>query len=180
MRKIFSASLTIILFLCSSSAYTQDAKLIAKHKNWLAYSYTQNKQKTCYIASKPILEEGKYKVRGPVWLLVNHTPARKEVGVLSFMAGYTYRPKCNNSNREDCQVITKVGKNKFKMYTDKDIAWNYPGGDEKMIKQMIRGSTLTIEGKSHRGTNTKDTFSLLGFTAAYREISKACNVTKRN
>ena len=39
---------------------------------------------------------------------------------------------------------------------------------------MKRGEKMTVEGVSYRGTKTKDTYSLRGFTGAYRAISAKC------
>ena len=55
------------------------------------------------------------------------------------------------------------------------IAWTSdPEIDGMLIKAMQRGTTMIIKGVSSRGTNTKDTYSLRGFTAAYKAISKVC------
>ena len=55
------------------------------------------------------------------------------------------------------------------------IAWTSdPEVDGMLIKAMQRGTTMIIKGVSSRGTNTKDTYSLRGFTAAYKAISKVC------
>ena len=42
------------------------------------------------------------------------------------------------------------------------------------MRNMRAGANMIVRGKSWRGTNTKDTYSLLGFTAALRAINKAC------
>ena len=34
---------------------------------------------------------------------------------------------------------------------------------------------MIVRGISSRGTNTKDTYSLKGFSAAYKAIKKVCN-----
>ncbi len=39
---------------------------------------------------------------------------------------------------------------------------------------MKAGSNLVVKASSSRGTDTTDTYSLSGFTAAYNAISKAC------
>ena len=46
--------------------------------------------------------------------------------------------------------------------------------DNEIVKAMIRGSQMLIEGTSSRGTETTDTFSLSGFTAAYETANKTC------
>jgi len=40
---------------------------------------------------------------------------------------------------------------------------------------MKSGSTAVLTAQSKRGTVTKDTFSLLGFTAAIKEANKRCS-----
>ena len=46
--------------------------------------------------------------------------------------------------------------------------------DAKMVTAMKRGAGAIITGVSGRGTVTKDTFSLLGFTAAVEDAEKRC------
>ena len=41
---------------------------------------------------------------------------------------------------------------------------------------MIRGSKMLVTGTSVRGTKTVDTYSLRGFTAAYKTIGRDCSV----
>ena len=56
--------------------------------------------------------------------------------------------------------------------------WAWPPNtvdDEKIIAAMKRGAKAIITAQSQRGTVTKDTFSLLGFTAALKEAKKRCS-----
>ena len=50
------------------------------------------------------------------------------------------------------------------------------GADAKLVQSMIRGADMVVQGTSSRGTLTTDTYSLKGFTAAYKAINKACKV----
>ena len=40
---------------------------------------------------------------------------------------------------------------------------------------MKRGTEAVLTARSERGTQTKDTFSLLGFTAAIEDAEKRCS-----
>ena len=63
------------------------------------------------------------------------------------------------------------------MFTDGDTAWNAkPKDDGRMVKAMRAGATMTASGVSGRGTKTRDVFSLKGFTKAYAEMKKACDI----
>ena len=61
------------------------------------------------------------------------------------------------------------------MVTDGEGAWLADtSGEAAFVEAMKAGSTLTVKGTSQRGTNTTDTYSLGGVTAAMQEIDKAC------
>ena len=49
-----------------------------------------------------------------------------------------------------------------------------PSDDAKLVAAMKRGSNAVVTGVASRGTTTKDTFSLLGFTAATEDAEKRC------
>ena len=46
--------------------------------------------------------------------------------------------------------------------------------DSKIVTAMKRGADAIVTGVSSRGTQTKDTFSLLGFTAAVEDAEGRC------
>ena len=46
--------------------------------------------------------------------------------------------------------------------------------DTEIITAMKRGSSAIITGVSKRGTKTRDTISLMGFTAALEDAVKRC------
>ena len=47
--------------------------------------------------------------------------------------------------------------------------------DVKIITAMKRGTDAVLTARSARGTQTKDSFSLLGFTAAIEDGEKRCS-----
>lgn len=141
---------------------------IGEYGDWTAYSYKDGKNTICYMASTPKKDEGKYKKRGEIYAVVTHRPAEKSYNVVNFVAGYTYK---NNSN-----VIVKIGTTAFNnLFTNGDNAWAPDNAtDKKLVEAMKRGQRMTVEGVSSRGTKTKDTYSLAGFSGAYRAISAKC------
>lgn len=120
------------------------------------------------MASTPKKDEGNYKVRGEIYAVVTHRPADKSYNVVNFVAGYTYK---NNSN-----VVVKIGTTTFNnLFTNGDNAWAPDNAtDKKLVEAMKRGQRMIVEGTSSRGTKTKDTYSLAGFSGAYRAISSKC------
>ena len=68
-----------------------------------------------------------------------------------------------------------IGGQEFEMFTEGEWAWPASTSDDaKIIAAMKRGSNAVLTARSGRGTVTKDTFSLLGFTAALDEAEKRC------
>jgi len=149
------------------SALPAHAEFLGKFEAWEAHTRASDgRQKICYAASVPIKSEGKYTRRGDVFLLVSHRPEDKMLGFVSLEAGYTYKKKH--------KVTARIGATSHAMFADGGLAFAFE--DAPLIKNMIRGQNLIVRGQSSRGTLTVDTFSLSGFTAAYRAASKACGV----
>ena len=63
----------------------------------------------------------------------------------------------------------------YPMVTEGAAAWLASTGDESgFVAALKAGTQLVVRGTSQRGTNTTDTYSLRGVTAAMTEIDKAC------
>ena len=107
--------------------------------------------------------------RGDILLFVAYRPANQVKGEVSFTGGYEFR--------DGSQVTMEIGSDSFTMFVNGETAWPAtPADDQKIITAMKRGTTATVTGVSQRsGTTTKDTFSLLGFTAALEEAERRCN-----
>ena len=165
---MFRFPLALIAVLVASTASAQDVTVIGTHGKWTAYTYMENKQRVCYMAAKPDKSEGAYSRRGEVMLLVTHRPSEKAFDVISMVAGYPYKP--------DTDATVSVGSQRFELFTiGSDRAWARDSKtDQALTQSMIKGSTAVVRGTSSRGTPTTDTFSLIGFTAAYKAISDTC------
>ncbi len=159
-----------LAFFSGSPAAAQSPRSLGAFKDWEAFSITENGDLFCYMASAPEKEEGDYAKRGQVWSMVHHRPAGKERDVVSFRAGYTFKPGSN--------VTVIIGKASFELFTDSQgRAWGRRAKDDRaLVRAMRRGSSMVVKGISSRGTVTTDTYSLSGVTAAYKAISAACGV----
>jgi|UniRef100_UPI00260F6E3D invasion protein IalB len=47
--------------------------------------------------------------------------------------------------------------------------------DQQIVTAMKRGADAVLTARSARGTQTKDTFSLIGFTAAVEDADARCS-----
>jgi hypothetical protein len=150
-------------------ARAADPKLLGTFKDWAAYSLQAPKGLVCFIHSEPKREQGKYTRRGDVYVQVTHRPKEGARDVVSFTTGYTYKAGSD--------VEVEIGDAKYEMFTDSDTAWaRDTKTDSQLVLAMIRGLQMVVRGTSNRGTLTTDTYSLNGFTAAYKSASSACGV----
>lgn len=169
--KIVAFPLTLALFVAIvfSPVRAEEVDVIGAFKDWTAYATKQAGNKLCYMASEPKKDEGKYGKRGRMYAMVSHRPAAKANDVISIHAGYKYK--------EGSSVSVKIGGKAFTLFTNGDTAWASTAAEDRaLVKSMRAGKSMVVRGVSWRGTKTKDTYSLHGFTAAYREIGKACRV----
>lgn len=152
--------------ICAFGTFPAHADFLGKFGDWEAHARKDGGTRVCYAATVPSKSEGKYTRRGEVFLLVSHRPDDKMIGFISMEAGYAYAAKG--------KIVAKIGAESHAMFPDGELAFAYD--DRKLVEAMIRGRDMVVQGKSSRGTLTIDTFSLSGFTAAYKAASKACGV----
>ena len=97
--------------------------------------------------------------RGQTLLMVFYRPSAEAKGQVAFTGGY---PFASGST-----VNMNISGNEFELFTEGEWVWRATTADDaKIIAAMKRGADATLTARSSRGTQTKDTFSLLGFTAA--------------
>ncbi|MFW2542872.1 invasion associated locus B family protein [Primorskyibacter sp. 2E107] len=105
--------------------------------------------------------------RGKILLMVFYRPGSGVNGQVAFTGGYPFAPGST--------VNVQVGTSEFELYTEGEWAWPATAQDDsKLITAMKRGADAVLTAVSARGTTTKDTFSLLGFTAAVEDAEKRC------
>ncbi len=152
-----------------SPAGAAEVGLLVGFKDWIGYKTTQGGNQLCYMASEPKRDEGTYTIRGNICAIVSHRPAARSSNVVSIHAGYTYKKKS--------EVTLKIGDKSFTLFTDGDAAWaKSVADDQAMVAAMKAGTRMVVRGVSSRGTKTKDTYSLLGFTRVHGAIGAACGV----
>ncbi|MEZ5776844.1 MAG: invasion associated locus B family protein [Paracoccaceae bacterium] len=104
--------------------------------------------------------------RGDILLFVTYRPGGAQ-GEVSFTGGY---PFAGGST-----VSLDIGGTGFELFTDGEWAWSGSSEeDAKIIGALKAGASAVLTGRSGRGTQTKDTFSLLGVSAALDEAAKRC------
>jgi hypothetical protein len=105
--------------------------------------------------------------RGDILLFVTFRPGSGAAGEVSFTGGYPFAPGST--------VNMTIDSSSFEMFVDGEWAWPANSADDAaMLAALKAGSSAVLTARSARGTQTKDTFSLLGFTAAMDESETRC------
>ena len=159
------------LVLSSAAVAQGKPRLLGSYRDWDAMVGSANGKKTCYIISSPKRSTASKKnaIRGQIYMTVTHRPAFGVTGEVNAVVGYPIR-RGSEAN------IAIDGKHHFRFFTEGSGAWAYdPKDDAAVVAAMKAGVNLVVKAGSQRGTDTTDTYSLSGFTAAYNAITKACN-----
>jgi hypothetical protein len=105
--------------------------------------------------------------RGDILLFVFYRPGANVQGQVTFTGGYPFAPGST--------VNLNIGGTEFELFTEGEWAWPAsPEDDNRIIAAMKRGTDAVLTARSARGTQTQDTFSLLGFTAAVEDAEGRC------
>ncbi len=168
MYRCFSLIIFTFLFLLQSYVLAEDYTTLGTYGDWQSMYWNTEEGLVCTMISSPIKEEGKYSKRGQVYAQIAKNKGSKELGVVYFEAGYSFKEKSKVSVNID-------SKHTFNLVTDKQVAWTSTTDDDNLlIKYMKLGTKMVVKGVSSRGTNTIDTYSLKGFIAAYKAMNKIC------
>lgn len=172
MTKTVTAPLLLAALLAAAPAAAQDsANRVNTETDWSVF--VEDDPTQCWIVSAPKLirntRDGREVAaqRGDIRLFVSYWPGDGKDGEVSATGGYPYA--------DGSTVTIQVGSETFEMFTDGELAWAAsPTDDARIVAAMKRGSEAVVTGQSGRGTQTSDTFSLLGFTAAVADAEQRC------
>ncbi|RBW53265.1 invasion associated locus B family protein [Ruegeria sp. A3M17] len=105
--------------------------------------------------------------RSDILLFVFYRPNAEVKGQVTFTGGYPFAAGST--------VTLEIDGTEFALITEGEWAWPATEGEDlKVVAAMKRGTEAVLIARSERGTQTKDTFSLLGFSAAIEDAEKRC------
>jgi len=161
----------ISLMAGAAWAQAQSTNRVAAKTDWSVF--VEDNPTECWGVATPKetvnTREGRVvaATRGQILLMVFYRPSAAAKGQVAFTGGYPFR--------SGSTVNVAISGNEFELFTDGDWAWPATVADDaKLVTAMKRGADAVVTGVSSRGTATKDTFSLLGFTAAVEDAESRC------
>lgn len=160
------------VFATTVAAQQQTDNRVAAEADWSVFTIS-DPQTECWAVSSPKQSENTRDGRvvsvrrGEILLFVNYRPAESVTGEIAFTGGYPFA--------DGSTVTLEIGDDTFELFTEGEWAWPASASDDsRIMTAMKRGVSAILTGRSARGTITKDTFSLLGFTATTEEAERRC------
>ncbi|MEM8578726.1 MAG: invasion associated locus B family protein [Pseudomonadota bacterium] len=169
--KYWTAFCAAALMATGAFAQEQSTNQVAAKTDWSVF--VEDNPTECWGVSTPkeIVNTRDGRVvaatRGQILLMVFYRPSAGASGQVAFTGGYPFR--------SGSTVTVDIGGTEYELFTEGEWAWPATTSDDaKIVTAMKRGAQAVVTGVSSRGTTTRDTFSLLGFTAAVEDAEARC------
>jgi hypothetical protein len=155
------------LALVGSLAVAQSVKSIGTFSSWTTFTHGEGAGLLCFATAQPAKQAPPNVKRDPAFIYISSWPKDGVKAEISVKIGYTLR--------KNSDVTLSVGSASFKMFVNGDRAYVADATEElKLLETMRKGSTMTVQGISERGTSTTDTYSLAGISQALQAIATNC------
>lgn len=186
LRPLAGSALVAAATFHGASAQEESTNRVAVETAWSVFVEQDPKQ--CWGVSGPTevvntdVDTGEVKQgvsRGDILLFVTFIPGQNVSGQVSFTGGYPFA--------DGSTVTLEIGGSEFDLFTIEDDDPNTSVNEEQLafaasesddqaiVAAMKRGAEAVLTARSSRGTQTEDTFSLYGFTAAMEEATERCS-----
>ncbi|MEL6227106.1 MAG: invasion associated locus B family protein [Pseudomonadota bacterium] len=160
-RAFVGASLGVALL--ATPALAQEPQLVGEFRDWQVHEHSGQPAKICFATSQPKETSPRGISRSTAFFYVSAWPkdgVKAEVSVkLGFQAP------------GDSNVLVQIGSSRFNLFAKGDKAFVEDPRDElKLLDAMKAGSFMVVTANTTSGSRVKDTYSLIGVTAALNRI----------
>lgn len=149
------------------TALAQGAVETGRYGAWILHQSADASAKICFAATQPTAKEPAGANRAKALLYVSAWPKEGVKAEISVKLGYPIKAGSD--------ITVLVGNDTFTLFPKEERAYVADATEElKLIEAMKKGSKLTVQATSERGTATTDTYSLAGLSQALQALAAAC------
>jgi invasion protein IalB len=149
------------------AAAAQGAVETGRYGAWITHQSADANSKICFAATLPTAKEPAGANRAKILFYIPAWPKEGVKAEVSVKLCYTIKA--------DSDVTVTVGSDAFTLFAKDDRAYVEDATEElKLIEAMKKGSKLTVQAVSSRGTATTDTYSLAGLSQALQALAAGC------
>jgi hypothetical protein len=173
MLKRFASFALILAFATAASAQQQTADRVGTFNDWSVYTAVSATGRVCFAVSQPIETAPTGVNRDAIYFMLSTWPATGIRNEAFIIIGYPFAT-------DSTVTVTIDNTDTFEFFTgndttNNDAAWLRDLGQEgALVVAMQRGAEMVVRGRSQRGTDTTDRYSLRGVTAALSRVAQEC------
>ncbi len=168
IKRTALATLAVCAVLISSPALAQGTKVVKTFSAWTLYSHTGAPGDICFITSQPRETKPADVQRERAYFYVSSWTKDGIRSQISVLLGYDLE--------DQAPITVTVGSRAFKMFAKGDKGFVGDATSElQLIDAIKRGNFMTVRAKTKDGTETTDTYSLIGATAAVNSLANGCS-----
>ncbi len=151
-----------------SSVVAQEVEKLGTFRFWTAWKGSDANGVLCYVSSQPQQALPTNVNRDPIHFLVINRKGLGTNNEVQTLVGYPLKA--------DSTPEVSIDGRSYDMVVEGSAAWLASASEEgTFVAAMKAGSEMVVKARSQRGTDTTDTYSLVGVTAALDKISSDCN-----
>lgn len=166
LRTALAALAATLLFTLPLSA--QGTRVVKKFSAWTLYAHQGPPGDICFITSQPRETKPAEVQRGRAYFYVSSWTKDGIRSQVSVLLGYELE--------DQSDITIRIGNRRFKLFAKDDKAFVSDATQElQLIDAMKRGNFMTVIAKTKDGTQTSDTYSLIGATAAVNSLNSGCS-----
>jgi len=180
MTRSLLAGIVLGALMAGPSLAQTSENRVAANTDWSVF--VEDDPKQCWVVSAPRetvnTRDGRVVAvqRGDILLLVSYSDTQQ--GVVSFTGGYSFNagaPIQLTIGEQTFDLFSTENDPGTQAYDESEWAWSVNAEQEAaIVAAMKAGAEAVLTARSSRGTDTRDTFSLLGFTAAVEDAAARC------
>lgn len=166
LARPFAAAL--ILSCAATPGGAQEGVPFARFQSWDLHVLDEPAGKTCIVASRPIESLPTNVLRSAITFMVTDWPADGVQNEIHVEMGYPLASDVSVTVDDQAPFTMTI--------VDDEGAWLPTEVEDNLLTTaMKRGRTMVVRARSTRGTDTVDTYSLLGISAALARAAEECS-----
>jgi hypothetical protein len=169
MRNYLTALAAAIAFgVAATQAVTaQGTKVVNTFSAWTKYAHEGEPGDICFITSQPRETKPADVERDRAYFYVSSWSKDGIRNQVSVLLGYPLD--------DQSEITIRIGTRTFKLFAKGDKGFVGDATDElQLLDAMKRGNFMTVTARTQDGTETTDTYSLIGVTAAINALGQGC------
>jgi hypothetical protein len=165
--KALAALIAFVFAVAPPPVAAQGTKVVETFTAWTKYSHTGDPGDICFITSQPRETKPADVERDRAYFYVSSWAKDGIRNQVSVLLGYELE--------DQAEITVQIGSRAFKLYAKEGKGFVGDATDElQLIDAMKRGSFMTVTARTKDGTETIDTYSLIGVTAAVNALANGC------